>query len=67
MSPVRANILVPGEFSVPVVLYHSYPLKIIRGTFANVSTLFRTEGLPQRTLHSRKGRTGPGFAAFALD
>ena len=43
--PVSAKAFVPGLVSVPNPRYHSEPLLIIIGTFAYVSTLFRTVGL----------------------
>ena len=44
--PVRAKAFVPGLLSGPIVLYQSAPLSIMMGTFANVSTLLRSVGLP---------------------
>src|SRR4030043_632144 len=45
--PTSENILVPLLFLVPVLLNQSEPLLIIRGTFAQVSTLLRLVGFPQ--------------------
>ena len=44
--PTRENILVPLLPSVPICEYQSAPRLIIKGTFAQVSTLLRLEGLP---------------------
>ncbi len=46
--PVKANALVPELFAVPRETNQSAPFSIMLGTFANVSTLFRSVGLPQR-------------------
>ncbi len=46
--PTRENILVPLLFSVPILVYQSAPLLTMRGTFAQVSTLFRVLGRFQR-------------------
>ena len=37
--PASANTFVPFDFSVPILLYHSEPFRIIAGILANVSTL----------------------------
>src|SRR4030042_285914 len=44
--PTSEKILVPLLPAVPILLYHAEPLVMIRGTLAQVSTLFRLDGLP---------------------
>src|SRR5208283_2252003 len=46
--PTREKIFVPLLLSVPNWVNQSAPLLMISGTFAHVSTLFKTLGLPQR-------------------
>src|SRR4030042_1745177 len=46
--PTKENIIVPLLPSVPILEYQSAPLLIIRGTFAQVLTLFNRLGLSQR-------------------
>src|SRR4030043_2253162 len=46
--PTREKILVPLLFSVPIEENHLLPLLMMRGTFAQVSTLLRFVGFPQR-------------------
>ncbi|MBA7536827.1 hypothetical protein ES705_29092 [subsurface metagenome] len=48
--PTREKIFVPLLPSVPMLLYQSAPLLIIRGTFAQVSTLFRLLGFSSTPL-----------------
>jgi len=50
--------------SVPVEVYQSEPLLIIRGTLAQVSTLFRTLGLPQIPLTEVRIYLGLGSGGF---
>src|SRR3972149_624974 len=45
--PTKEKIFVPLLFSVPMAPYHFAPLLMMRGTLAQVSTLFRTVGLSQ--------------------
>ena len=59
--PARANIFVPLLFSVPIALYHWLPLSMIRGTLANVSTLFIFVGLPRYPLTAGNGGRGRGI------
>ncbi len=42
--PVRAKTLVPGEFSVPMLLNHALPFSTMGGTQAYVSMLLRLLG-----------------------
>ncbi len=53
--PVRANALVPGLDGVPMPAYHAAPFLMIIGTFAYVSTLLSTVGLPQRPCSTVRG------------
>ena len=57
--PPKANTFVPFEVSVPIELYHSAPFKIILVTFANVSTLLISVGLPQSPFSA-------GYGGFTL-
>ncbi len=43
--PVRANTLVPFEFSVPIAANFAPPFRMIQATLAKVSTLLMLEGL----------------------
>ena len=53
--PAKANTFVPGDFSVPTSLNHSFPCKSIPGTFTKVSTLFTTVGLFQNPFSAGYG------------
>ena len=46
--PVSAKVFVPGDFSVPKLLYQSAPFITMPGTLAKVSTLLRTVGFAHR-------------------
>src|SRR5512139_1619701 len=46
--PARAKTFVPFEPFVPIEANHLPPFRMIAGTFAKVSTLFRTVGCPHR-------------------
>ena len=48
--PTSEKILVPLLRSVPILVNQSAPLLMIRGTLAQVSTLFKTLGLSQTPL-----------------
>ena len=48
--PTREKILVPGLFSVPIERNRPGPSRTMRGTLAQVSTLFRTVGQFQSPL-----------------
>ena len=58
--PVTAKTLVPFDFSVPLLEYHSAPFSKIGDTAANVSTLFMDVGLPQSPLTDGYGGRGIG-------
>ncbi len=58
--PARANTFVPLLFSVPMLAYHSAPLRMMVGIFANVSTLLMSVGNPQSPLSAGKGGRGRG-------
>ena len=60
-SPVRANVFVPLEVSVPIELNQSAPFKMITGTLARVSTLLINVGLPNRPLFAGNGGFGLGI------
>ena len=62
--PVKANAFVPGLFSGPIVLYQSAPLFIIKGTFAYVSTLFKTVGLSKSPCSTVLGGLTLGMPLF---
>lgn len=55
MAPVMEKVLVPGLPSVPMVLNQSAPFKIMPGTLAKVSTLFKTVGFAHRPLSTVRG------------
>src|SRR5512143_3931572 len=57
-APERAKTFVPFDFSVPRLANQSAPFRMIGGTLAKVSTLFRTDGRCQRPLTAGNG----GFA-----
>ena len=48
--PTSEKIFVPLLPAVPMFRYHETPLRMIRGTFAQVSTLFRHVGRSKRPL-----------------
>ena len=58
--PPSANTLVPLLLSVPVLAYHSAPLRMIGAMLAKVSTLLSTLGLPQRPETAGNGGRGRG-------
>ena len=60
MAPARAKTFVPFDFSVPIEAYQAAPFRMIGEMFANVSTLFRHDGLPQRPLFAGNGGRGRG-------
>ena len=64
--PTREKILVPLLPSVPIEVNQSAPLLMIRGTLAQVSTLFKLLGLLPEPLDVgadvfRPGLSGPAF------
>ena len=58
--PPKANTLVPFDFSVPILANHSAPFKIILGTLAQVSTLFRIVGFWNKPFNAGNGGRGLG-------
>ncbi len=67
--PTREKILVPLLPSVPIPRNQSAPLSMIWGTVAQVSTLFRQEGLPQSPFSdvcTYLGRGSPTRPSMAL-
>src|SRR3989304_5835201 len=58
--PVRANTAVPRDFSVPMLLNHLAPRRIIWATQAQVLTLLSRVGLSQSPSSVVRGR-GKGF------
>jgi len=59
--PVRANTLVPFDFSVPRDAYQGPPWLMIWGTLAQVSTLLMFVGHPQSPELAGKGGRGRGM------
>src|SRR3990170_6157513 len=64
IAPVRAKTFVPVLFSVPRLLNHSAPCKIMGGILAYVSTLLSTDGLSQRPFTAGNGGLGLGIPRF---
>ena len=58
--PARANIFVPLLFSVPSFAYQSPPSRIMRGIWANVSTLLIRVGEPHNPTSAGNGGRGRG-------
>ena len=58
--PTRQKTLVPLLRSVPMPANQSAPLRMMRGILAQVSTLFRMVGTPNRPLTAGKGGRGRG-------
>ncbi|MNV81864.1 hypothetical protein D3C71_1755590 [compost metagenome] len=59
--PPSANTLVPFDFSVPILAYHSAPFRIIWAILASVSTLLMIVGCPHNPSTAGKGGLGVGI------
>src|SRR4030042_2653884 len=53
--PTRQKVLVPLHWSEPALLHHCAPWWMMRGTFDQLSTLFRVVGLSNNPLLAGKG------------
>ena len=65
--PPRANTLVPLDFSVPMEVNQSAPLRMNLGNIGVGFHVIEDSGLAEEALYSRERRTAPGLAALALD
>ena len=59
--PPKANTLVPFDFSVPILAYHSAPFKIILVILAYVSTLLINVGFPNNPSFAGNGGFNLGW------
>ena len=67
IRPARANTLVPLLLPMPSPAYQSAPLRMIAGTFANVSTLLMSVGQSHSPWTAGYGGRGLRRAAAAFD